>query len=196
MTFSDQSTISAHYDTEHGQPTRRRRAERGTGNHECGICGKKYSTKQMLRFHQANMHGLGKVQCFSCDICSRTFNQKGALKTHLSTIHRQGDVIDFNCDICNKVFTRKASCEKHMATVHSVGDWKTHTCEVCGKVFGQKSHRDKHMAGVHGVRHWCTLHGVTVIRDSHVSLVLDVFATVSSARLDDCTHTDVYAHRI
>ena len=151
MTFSDQSTISTHYDTEHRQPTRRRRAEHGTGNHECDICGKRYSVKQMLNIHRASAHGIGEVPSFQCEHCSRKFNHKGTLKQHLSLIHRKGDVNEYKCDICCKVFNVKGSYNRHMAVAHGVGDWKTFPCDVCGKLLGDKTKLKRHLAGVHGV---------------------------------------------
>ena len=81
LTFRDQSTISAHYDSVHLQPTRERRSENGTaGNHECDICGKKYVDKKYLKVPQANVHGKGEVKSFSCELCARKFKQKRCIE--------------------------------------------------------------------------------------------------------------------
>ena len=154
MTFSDQSAIIAHYGTKHGQPTRRRRSERGTGSQKCDICGMKFAAKSQLRFHQANAHGIDDTPpSFKCDLCSRQFNHKTVLKRHLAAVHRQGDVTVFNCEICDKAFGRKDSCERHMAVVHGViGDFKTFVCDVCGKVCSRKLQLNAHMASMHGTQ--------------------------------------------
>ena len=133
MTFSDQSTINAHYDTEHGQSSRKRRSEHGTGIHECNICGKRCFEKRDLKLHQTTVHGIGEVPSFQCDLCSRKFNRKSNLRSHLSTIHQQGDVTDFNCDICDKKFRTNGNCKKHMALAHGVGDFKTFPANIYGR---------------------------------------------------------------
>ena len=82
MTFTDQSAISAHYDTVHAQgPSTERR-------HECEVCGKKFTAKCSLKLHIRTIHGVGDVKTFECDVCSKVFNLKGNLTAHLRRVHK------------------------------------------------------------------------------------------------------------
>ena len=92
MTFSDQSAISAHYDTAHAQSGGSSRPEHPDARHECEVCGRKFTEKCSLKRHTSTVHGVGDVKTFQCDICSRVFKEKADLTRHLNTVHAIGDV--------------------------------------------------------------------------------------------------------
>ena len=120
MMFSDQSAISAHYDTAHAQSSSRPpRPEHPDARHECEVCGRKFVEKYHLKNHLSTVHGVGEVRTFQCDVCSRVFKEKGALTRHLNIVHGIGDVKTFQCDICSRVYKRKADLNRHITIVHS-----------------------------------------------------------------------------
>ena len=80
MTFTDQSTINAHYEAMHDNSAR--------GAHACEFCNKRYTTKQWLRQHMTTAHGVGEARKFTCDVCSREFNRKSNLTTHIKRMHK------------------------------------------------------------------------------------------------------------
>ena len=114
MTFSDQSAISAHYDTAHAQSSGR--PEHPDARHECEVCGRKFTAKKHLYRHMRTVHRVGDVKTFKCDICSKTFTQKSSLKSHLETVHNSNS--RFRCDICGKGYARKIYLQNHLASVH------------------------------------------------------------------------------
>ena len=85
MTFSDQSAVSAHYDTAH-VPTSSR-PEHPDARHGCEVCRKKFTTKRSLRQHLYTEHGLGDIKKFTCDVCSRVFNKKCNFNAHMKKVH-------------------------------------------------------------------------------------------------------------
>ena len=86
MTFSDQSAISAHYDTAHAHGS-----SRPDARHECEVCDRKFTEKRSLKRHLSSVHGVGEIQMFPCDVCTRVFKEKHHLKRHMSTVHRTDD---------------------------------------------------------------------------------------------------------
>ena len=115
MTFSDQSAISAHYDTAHAE---RGRPEHSDARYECEVCGKKLVHNHHMKRHMATVHGIGDVKTFQCDICSRVFKEKSTLTKHLNTVHLIGNVKNFQCDVCSRVFKRKDYLKDHLKNVH------------------------------------------------------------------------------
>ena len=85
MTFSDQSAISAHYDTAHAE---RGRPEHSDARYECDVCGRKFTEKCSLKRHTSTVHGVGDVKTFECDLCSKVFKEKGNLTKHLRRVHK------------------------------------------------------------------------------------------------------------
>ena len=83
MTFSDQSEISAHYDTAHAQSS-----DKPNAKFECTVCGKKVTSKRSLEQHMTSVHGLGEKRSFSCDLCSYVTSYKTALNRHTRTVHK------------------------------------------------------------------------------------------------------------
>ena len=86
MMFLDQSAISAHYNTAHGNTTTRARP--GEGSHACDVCGRKYAQKDKLKLHMADVHGIGELKTFECHLCQRVFKHKHHLKSHLKRVHK------------------------------------------------------------------------------------------------------------
>ena len=117
MTFSDQSAISAHYDTAHAQSSSSR-PEHPDARYECDVCYRKFTQKGSLKVHLSTVHGVGDVKTFQCDVCSKIFTHKSSLKLHLSTVHCVGDVKTFQCDVCSRVFKEKSKLVRHMNSVH------------------------------------------------------------------------------
>ena len=82
MTFSDQSALSAHYDTAHAQGPKSER------RFKCDVCGKRFTKKHNLKTHLSTVHSVGDVKTYKCDICSKVCSQKSNLKTHMKHVHK------------------------------------------------------------------------------------------------------------
>ena len=170
MTFSNQSVISAHFDTAHAQSNNRApappRPEHPDAKHPCEVCGRKFTQSCQMRVHMRTVHGVGDAKNFQCDVCSKAFNKKSNLKQHLATVHRLGDVSTFKCDVCTKVFTKctqKGNLKKHLSAVHALGDVITFQCDLCSKVFKHKSGLKKHLTtDMHQQRQKSTVNTSTV----------------------------------
>ena len=81
MMFVDQSAINAHYDTAHAKP------DNPNAKFKCDICGKKVSSKSVLKQHMATAHGQGDVKTFHCDLCQFVCNNKSNLNRHFKKAH-------------------------------------------------------------------------------------------------------------
>ena len=86
MMFSDQSSLSNHYETAHSDSSRR--AKPGDGMYECEVCGKKFTVNGNLKRHMSTIHAVGDVRTFPCALCSRSFSQKAHLTRHMKQVHK------------------------------------------------------------------------------------------------------------
>ena len=123
MTFSDQSAISAHYDTAHAPSNTRApappRPEHPDAKYPCDVCGRKFTEKQNVRMHKRTVHGVGDAKTFQCEVCLRIFKRKDYLVAHLKIVHGVGDVKKFPCDFCSYVAKLKGDLKKHVKRMHS-----------------------------------------------------------------------------
>ena len=85
MTFTDQSTINAHYETMHDDSARN---DRG-GAYACDVCGKRMSSRFWLKQHLATTHGVGEATKFECNVCARAFGDRSNLNRHMKRVHHK-----------------------------------------------------------------------------------------------------------
>ncbi|CAK1594869.1 unnamed protein product [Parnassius mnemosyne] len=108
--------------------------------HECTICKKKYSSRQLLGEHM-NSHSGSRPH--SCPVCAKSFASKYTYQSHLKThLDRPRP---FKCDQCGKSFLTQQNLNQHEKTHSGVKDF---VCNVCNKAFGTQ-----HNLEVHGVVH-------------------------------------------
>ena len=122
MKFSDQSALSAHYDTAHAHSSTRAplppRPEHPGAKYPCEVCGRKFKKSGDVHRHMRTVHGVGDVKTYQCDLCPKVCTQKSNLKCHMASVHCVGDVKTYQCDICSKVFNQKSKLKTHLNRVH------------------------------------------------------------------------------
>ncbi|CAG4960877.1 unnamed protein product [Parnassius apollo] len=108
--------------------------------HECTICKKKYSSRQLLGEHM-NAHSGSRPH--ACPACGKSFASKYTYQSHLKThLDRPRP---FKCDQCGKSFLTQQNLNQHEKIHSGVKDF---VCNVCNKAFGTQ-----HNLEVHGVVH-------------------------------------------
>jgi len=117
----------------------------------CQICGKCYTSADILRRH-INVHN--EERPYECEICSKRFKHRISLKYHVK-LHADNKVLEsgekaYICHICNTHFDNKYELRKH-SRIHDpdrllpLEERKRHACEQCGKRFTQKSNLGLHV---------------------------------------------------
>ena len=123
-------------------------------DHDCEICGKKYSSRILLKHHKYSVHLKGK-----CPICGKEF-KKGNLKTHIARheVEKAPSSSKYVCDICGKNKFSQADLTKHKYNVHVRSE-----CPVCKKTISQtnlKRHIERH----NDPQTVCELCGISVLQ--------------------------------
>ena len=174
MTFSDESAISAHYDTAHAQRSSRR--EHPDASYECKVCGKKFTRMNILKRHLATVHSADRAR-HECHDCGRKFTNKRKMKLHVRTAHKNGskvrarrtvtqpksslrsrvdaaraaDAPKYECEICAKTFNRRNNLSIHRNIAHGIDKGKRFLCNVCSQSFTRSTTLRRHLANIHGV---------------------------------------------
>ena len=105
MTFSDQSAVSAHFDTAHAQSSTK--TENPDARHKCEVCGRKFTQKSNLTQHLRTVHSAGNPT-YKCKICGKQFNEKRNLVLHLRNDHNP-DGPRHQCEVCAGILRRRAA---------------------------------------------------------------------------------------
>ncbi|XP_060808052.1 zinc finger protein 543 [Amyelois transitella] len=108
--------------------------------HECGVCGRRYSNRTLLREH---VHSHTGDRPYACSLCDKTFANKYTHQAHLR-IHEVRPR-PFKCQQCGKTFFTQQNLNQHEKTHLGIRDF---ICKVCNKAFATQ-----HNLEVHGVIH-------------------------------------------
>ncbi|XP_052066949.1 zinc finger protein 721-like [Mytilus californianus] len=84
-----------------------KQATRSEGPYPCSTCGKVFTQKYSLNWHQQTHY---EKKQFKCDVCGKEFNFKGNLKTHLR-VHTNEK--PYKCHECGKGFSQTSSLHTH-----------------------------------------------------------------------------------
>ncbi|XP_075073413.1 zinc finger protein 692-like isoform X2 [Mixophyes fleayi] len=102
-------------------------------------CGKIFSKRQYLNYHQKYQHMYQRMFRCSVSECGKTFNFKKHLKEHEK---RHSDRRDFICEFCARAFRSSSNLIIHRR-IHT-GE-KPLQCEFCGFTCRQKASLNWHM---------------------------------------------------
>lgn len=145
-----------------GHPTRGRRFH-------CSICGKTFTQKISLQYHNIYVHdGERKAACphcdyrapdkaklsvhlrthsklrpFVCESCGASFKFRSTYRSHVARHTNSGN---FVCSQCNKAFMMASELREH-CRIHAVD--RPFVCSLCGMTFKQKKRLRVHHRAVH-----------------------------------------------
>lgn len=124
---------------------------RGSKDHQCQICGRKFGTRANLAQH-ASVHS--KKFDFECNECGKKFRNKVSLYIHIQN-HNSNK--SFPCDKCPQTFRWKQQLIRH---IKRHADEKSHSCSVCGRGFKVRYDMLRHMRTHDAGSHTCSMCGV------------------------------------
>ena len=131
--YSQAGKLSAH---------RKRVHEGYVPDHECDLCGVKFSSKcNKLRHLMVVHHALKK---FNCMLCDQRFATKSSLTAHMLRAHSQGKKL--SCDKCEKSFYYLRNLKEHVARC---GVKPQHKCEECETMFSTVRAMKLHVSSKH-----------------------------------------------
>ena len=96
-------------------------------NHECSVCGKKYTNAPNLKRHFNEQHGTGEHIC-KLPECGMKFKGPLALERHVKEVHL--DPLAGNYECCGFKYKNLVSLKSHQRSAHLVQEVE---CEICGK---------------------------------------------------------------
>lgn len=118
-------SITTHMAFVHGEPV------------PCSICGKNFSCKKSLLYHQKHTHT--NERNWTCETCGKSFKTQSILYKH-GMVHSSER--KYTCDICLKTFKFKNVLQTHQR-VHTNID--PYVCSNCHVSFKWKQTYDRHI---------------------------------------------------
>ncbi|KAG5669534.1 hypothetical protein PVAND_017421 [Polypedilum vanderplanki] len=108
--------------------------------HQCQLCGYKFSFNNQLKEHQ-KVH---KNQfAFRCEKCQKNFNSSSILKRHLKT-HDKNRIKKYKCSQCEYSTHRKNLLKNHLKS-HNKHREKNLKCPKCDYKTDRKAHLKRHL---------------------------------------------------
>ncbi|XP_070275151.1 zinc finger protein 57 homolog isoform X3 [Myotis yumanensis] len=101
----------------------------------CPVCGRCFSQRSNLRYHQF-VHNLKGTH--SCGQCGKSFRSPKALSCHRRTHLGERP---FRCSLCDKTYCDASGLSRHRR-VHL--GYRPHSCPCCGKCFRDRSELKRH----------------------------------------------------
>lgn len=164
-TFTNDAKFKTHVRTQHP----------GVKPHHCERCGKAYSSRQSLLFHQQKVHAVTPPEMdgilssdadgrYRCQACNAVFHRQSLLKVHVASHRSHGP---FLCNVCGLPCSDSAELNQH-ALIHT-----PFQCPECGARFahntkymahmrkqhpGVKAHKCQHCDLAFDTRKWLAVH--------------------------------------
>ena len=133
----------------------------------CSACNKNFPTKEAVKAHYKEQHG---VKVLACNICQMTFSNERQLTGHRQKMHKQAIQV---CKDCGLQFKGKDALNKHRVAAH---DAHKYYCDTCDDTFPseatlethQKSHTEPKLPTCHICKNiFSTKHEVDICIQSH-----------------------------
>ncbi|XP_014216859.1 zinc finger protein 436 [Copidosoma floridanum] len=102
----------------------------------CDICGKRYSSKNLLDEHM-NIHTGNRP--YVCHVCNKDFTSKYTHRAHVKTHEIRPR--PYTCSKCPKTFLSQQNLSQHLKTHNGIKDF---VCSTCGKAFGSAHNLEVH----------------------------------------------------
>ena len=124
---------------------------------DCNTCGKIFSSRRLLYFHERNQH----VDPGNCNFCDTYFTSKVKLNTHIQKMHTYGPQQQprtYMCELCGKVFKARSNLSQHMKSHNKKvlkqkkPPAKSFPCNNCQKSFKRQWNLKRHIALKHKKR--------------------------------------------
>nr|CAD7574595.1 unnamed protein product [Timema californicum] len=112
--------------------------------HQCNICFKIFSRKDVLNIHVITHRSNKTRKDFLCEICGYLCNCFHLLKEHISNVHSHER--KYICEVCGAGTNKINKFKDHM--VSHTGD-KQFICAVCDKPFGIRGNLKIHIMRCH-----------------------------------------------
>ena len=122
---------------------------------ECGLCGKKYPTRQIVKKHiftvhleemdheDFKKHIIPVQEEFECEQCKKKFSKKERLERHARVYHME----EFKCEKCGKRFSRKENLIRHITVRQEL----KFECELCHEKFSLRCEKMRHLKNEHEI---------------------------------------------
>lgn len=101
----------------------------------CEVCGKRYSSRNLLEEHTNTHKGVRPYMCK----CGKDFASKYTYKAHVKTHEYRPR--PFECSHCSKTFLSQQNLSQHERTHNGI---KEYVCDQCGKAFGSQHNLEVH----------------------------------------------------
>jgi len=126
---------------------------------ECKVCKIWFFSKNYLKIHIKNQHGIKIKNKISveCEFCTETFESKAKLCHHTKENHKEA--IECRLKPCYLYFKSKEEMEKHFTNAHVI------KCKICNSCFSSKTSYTYHLKKLH-LENRCKFHNCSFYGES------------------------------
>ncbi|CAO3657256.1 unnamed protein product [Mucor hiemalis] len=110
----------------------------------CGLCPKKFKTKDYAKRHERTHIPSSLRAKFECTLCDKHYTSNRDLKRHNETHLVETERKMHQCILCEKSFGRKSALKDHEQTHLPESERVKFTCSTCEKSFKWKKHLHRH----------------------------------------------------